>query len=96
MLPSNINPVRLQLLVVMALPEIHVVALVAAPHMAEGPTMLAEATVVEATMVEVAPTRTLAHALLLPLLHMVQMLNPLVAALSTMWVRLQVPNHIML
>ena len=50
---------------------------------------------VEATMVEVTLTITLTHALLLPLLHKVLILNPLVTALSTMWVGQQVlvPNR---
>ena len=48
--------------------------------------------------VEVSLTVTLTHALLLPLLHKVLTLNPLVTALSTMWVGLQVlmPNRTML
>ena len=57
---------------------------------AKGAAMLAEATMVEVTL-----TVTLTRALLLPLLHKVLILNPLVTALSTMWVGLQVlvPNR---
>ena len=84
----------------MALPKGHVVTLLGVtPHMQGGVTMLAEAIMVaeatmlpEATMVEVALNSTLPHALLLPLLHKVQTVNPLVTTLSTMWVRLQVPH----
>ena len=46
----------------------------------------------EATMVEVALSSTLTHALLLPLLRKVQTLNPLVTALSTMLVSMQFIN----
>ena len=70
----------------MALPRGRVVTLLGVtPHMQGGAAMLAEATILpEATMVEVTLTSTLPHALLLPLLHKVQTVNPLVTALSTM------------
>ena len=84
LLLSRVSLVWLQSLplsaVALVLPKNHVVALlVAAPRIVGGVTMRAEA-----TMVEVALTNLLTHALLLPLLHRVPTPDLLVNASLTM------------